>query len=30
VDGHGIVQGTDQIPEPVDGSLGHSRILSES
>ena len=30
VDGHGIVQGTDQVTEPVDGSLGHIRILSES
>jgi len=29
VDGHGIVQGTDQITEPIDGSLGHIRILSE-
>ena len=29
VDRHGIVQGTDQITEPVDGSLGHICILSE-
>jgi hypothetical protein len=29
VDGHGIVQGTDQITNPVDSSLGHIRILSE-
>ena len=27
VDGHGIVQRTDQITEPVDSSLGHIRIL---
>ena len=30
VDGHGIVQGTNQITKLVDGSLGHVRILSES
>jgi hypothetical protein len=30
VDGHGIVQRTDQITEPVDCSLGHIHILSES
>lgn len=29
MDRHGIVQGTDQITEPVDGSLGHICILSE-
>lgn len=29
VDGHGIVQGTDQITEPVDRSLGHVLILSK-
>ena len=29
VDRHGIVQGTNQITEPVDGSLGHICILSE-
>jgi hypothetical protein len=29
VDRHGIVQGADQITEPVDSSLGHIRILSE-
>lgn len=29
MDGHGIVQSTDQISEPLDGSLGHIRILSE-
>lgn len=29
VDRHGIVQRTDQITEPVDGSLGHLGILSE-
>lgn len=29
VDGHGIVQGTNQITESVDGSLGHNCILSE-
>jgi hypothetical protein len=27
VDGHGIVQRTDQITEPFDDSLGHIRIL---
>lgn len=30
VDRHGIVQRTDQITEPVDGSLGHIYMLSES
>jgi hypothetical protein len=30
MDGHGIVQRTDQIAEPGDGSLGHIGILSES
>jgi hypothetical protein len=30
VDGHGIVQGTDQITESVDSRLGHICILSES
>jgi hypothetical protein len=29
MDRHGIVQRTDQITEPVDGSLGHIGILSE-
>ncbi len=29
VDRHGIVQGTNRITEPVDGSLGHICILSE-
>jgi hypothetical protein len=29
VDRHGIVQRTDQITKPVDGSLGHICILSE-
>ena len=29
VDGHGIIQRTDQITKPLDGSLGHIRILSE-
>jgi hypothetical protein len=29
VDGHGIVQETDQITEPVDSSSGHILILSE-
>ncbi len=30
MDGHGIVQRTDQIAEPHDGSLGHTGILAES
>jgi hypothetical protein len=29
VDGYSIVQGTDQITEPVNGSLDHILILSE-
>jgi hypothetical protein len=29
VNGHGIVQGTDQITEPVDRSLGHIPILAK-
>ena len=30
VDGHGIIQGTNQITKPVYDNLGHVRILSES